>query len=235
MLAPNEWIDYNGSKRTERAPDFAPELPSDFKSFHDVMQDAGPQSEEKFLEDYNDPAGRKKLEREYWAVGNCKVDIGHATNKEIAGLDGIVFEEKCENFNNKLKNRGNIAGAYIDGNMNEMYYGHSKISKYASSYTGKSTLVLLSGNRRYKYMDVQKADGGVRTNTFLDTEAKLIEYFAALYEVRPFHSITMYSERGMCPSCMSVVRQFMAEHPGVQVTVISNRRGEGNVWEFRTE
>ena len=234
MLAPNERIDYNGSKRTERAPDFAAELPSDFESFHDVMQDAGPQDAESFLAAYNDPESRKKLEREYWAVGNCKVDIGRATNKEIAGLDGIVFEEKLGKFKSSFKKSGNIAGAYLDGNINVMYFAHSKISNSDNGYTGNATLVKKKDKLHFHYIDVPAKDGTMRSGTENDTEAKLIEYFDDLYRERPFNSITMYSERGMCPSCRYVLEQFLMKHPNVKVTVISNKRTIGNVWKGRS-
>ena len=231
MLAPNARIDYNGSKRTERAPDFAPELPSDFESFHSVMQDAGPQDAESFLAAYNDPAGRKKLENDYRVIESIKTDAGYVSNRDALELDDKVFTEKMEGFKSKLKSSGNIAGAYLDGDMSTMYYAHSLLSKNGSGYLGNAILATIKSNPRYKYIDVKKSDGSVRQGTKNDTEAKLIEFFADLYEAKPFHSITMYSERGMCPSCRYVLEQFIAEHPDVQVNVISNKLGEGDVWK----
>ena len=231
MLAPNERIDYNGSKGTERTPDFAAELPSDFENFHSVMQDAGPQSAEKFLEAYNDPAGRKKLENDYRVIDSVKVDVGEVSKREILELDDKVFTEKMEGFNSRLKSSGNIAGAYLDGDVSTMYYAHSKISNIPDKYHGTGEIVLIKDNRRFECVDVKKADGSIRTDTCFDTEAKLFEYFAELYKIRPFKTLTMYSERGMCPSCRYVMRQFMAAFPNVKVNVISNKNIEGDVWK----
>ena len=69
--------------------------------------------------------------------------------------------------------------------------------------------------------------------TWFDTEAKLFEYFADLYEMKPFKSITMLSERGMCKSCQGVMEQFQKQFPDVTINVVSNKKIEGNVWKWR--
>ena len=140
-----------------------------------------------------------------------------------------------EGFNSKLKGSGNIAGAYLDGDMSTMYYAHSRLSNNRNGYNGSSVLVIEAENRRFEYMDVIKSDGTIRYDTYNDTEAKLFEYFANVYEVHPFTSITMYSERGMCPSCQNVMRQFMKMFPGVDVNVVSNKSIEGNVWKWKID
>ena len=233
MLAPNERIDYNGGKRTERAPDFAAELPSDFESFHDIMQDAGPQDAESFSAAYNDPESRKKLENDYRVIESIKTDAGYVSNRDALELDDKVFTEKMEGFGSKFKRRGNIAGMYLDGDVDTMYYAHSLLSENDNGYKGDGNLIKKKDELHFEYIDVRKKDGTIRTGTENDTEAKLIEYLEDLYEVRPFHSVTMYSERGMCPSCRYVLEQFMMEHPNVQVNVISNKFVEGDVWKTR--
>ena len=73
----------------------------------------------------------------------------------------------------------------------------------------------------------------MREKTHLDTEAKLFEYLADLYDEKPFTRIDMLSERGMCDSCKGVMEQFRKEHPEVVINVISNKRVEGDVWKQR--
>ena len=116
-----------------------------------------------------------------------------------------------------------------------MYYAHSAISKVEDSrgYKGTGKLVLLKEARRFKYIYVPKMDGTIRKETYNDTEAKLFEFFADLYEASPFKKICMLSERGMCDSCKGVMQQFKELYPDVEVNVISNKKVEGNVWKER--
>lgn len=79
---------------------------------------------------------------------------------------------------------------------------------------------------------IGKKAGQMRTTTFLDTEAKLFEQLAKMYEEHPFEEITMLSERGMCDSCKGVMRQFVEKY-GVKVNAVSNKKVEGAVWEKR--
>ena len=51
--------------------------------------------------------------------------------------------------------------------------------------------------------------------------------------MKPFRSVTMLSERGMCPSCRYVAEQFMKMYPQVEVNVVSNLVEHGTVWEGR--
>lgn len=47
-------------------------------------------------------------------------------------------------------------------------------------------MVLLKEARRFKYIAVRREDGTIREGTHNDTEAKLFEFFADLYETTPF-------------------------------------------------
>ena len=114
-----------------------------------------------------------------------------------------------------------------------MYYAHSMMSDSLKGYKGSSELALLKDKRRFSYIDVLTDTGTMRSGTWHDTEAKLFEYFADLYETKPFKTITMLSERGMCDSCKGVMEQFQALHPDVTINVVSNKKVEGNVWKYR--
>ena len=148
-------------------------------------------------------------------------------------MDGDIIREKRNNFSSDYKKSGNIAGAIID-NGEHYYIAHSSLNDPATpKYKGKNTFVGLKEDRRYKYIDVLGKDGKPRSDTYYDTEAKLFEYLANLYNEAPFTRIDLLSERGMCNSCLGVMDQFMKEHPGVSVNAVSNKKVEGNVWKFR--
>ena len=101
-----------------------------------------------------------------------------------------------------------------------------------AKYQGSSKLVTLLDDRQFKYTDVVGANGVIRTATFEDTEAKIFEHLARLYEQKPFKSVTILSERGMCESCLSVMSQFEKKY-GVKVNAVSNKKGTGDVWGKR--
>ena len=135
----------------------------------------------------------------------------------------------------KKKQDEKYGESFIDRERKKAYYLNSKISDIskATKYRGSSELVLLKEAPRFIYKDVPCKDGGVRTNTDQDTEAKLFEFFADLYERKPFKSITMLSERGMCESCQGVMEQFKKAFPEVEINVVSNKIIEGDVWKHR--
>lgn len=172
------------------------------------------------------------LKRQYRVVNQYKADLGEFTVDEILEMDDRLISEKRENFTSKFRRSGNIAGAYVDG---DYYLAHSKVDapEELRAYKGKARMVTLRSKRTFRYIDVPCKDGTLRTDTFHDTEAKLFEEFAAMYEERPFKTITMISERGMCDSCKGVLEQFRARFPEVTVRVISHKKVQGDVWKYR--
>ena len=205
-----------------------------FDRYHKVLGSIAPKTLASFQDlKYTDEEAWKTLKQQYRIVNQYKVDSGRMTPRQILDLDRRTISEKRTQFSSKYKNSGNIAGAYIDGKKDTMFFAHSAISDTASGYRGSSNIALLKEKRRFIYIDVPRADGTMRPNTFNDTEAKLFEYFADLYEQKPFKSITMLSERGMCDSCMGVMEQFKELYQDVQINVVSNKKVEGDVWEHR--
>lgn len=166
-------------------------------------------------------------------MNQYEANAGHFTSDEILALDDKLISEKRNNFTSAYKNSGNIAGAYIDGG--EFYLAHSGIDDMAAAkkYKGSENIVILKTQRSFEYIDVPQKDGTMRTNTYYDTEAKLLEHFEALYSSKPFKSLVMISERGMCDSCKGVMQQFMSRHPEVVVKAVSNKKVVGDVWKYR--
>ena len=205
-----------------------------FTRYKEVLGDIAPKNMDAFQKlKYGDDDGWNVLKQQYRTVNQYKVDSGSMSPKEILELDRKVISEKRTQFNSKLKKSGNIAGAFVDGDKNNMVFAHSLVDDTAKGYKGSSELALLKSTRRFQYIDVTRNDGTIRTDTFHDTEAKLFEYFADAYTRKPFKSITMLSERGMCDSCKGVMEQFKELHPDVDITVVSNKKVEGHVWKYR--
>ena len=186
--------------------------------------------------------GRLKIDIQLFARKSSDFSTVYFPKKEYAHVmseirtwatESQLIYEKGLQFTSKYKRSGNVAGAYIDDDFDNMYYAHSQIDEGTKGYKGTNKLVELKTNRRFEYIDVLKTDGTVRRGTFRDTEAKLFEYFADLYEEKPFKKICMLSERGMCDSCKGVMRQFQELHPDVEINVVSNKTVEGDVWKRR--
>ena len=204
-----------------------------FELYRKVLKDKVPASLAEFRQMKRENASMwDTLKKQYRVVNQYKVDSGEFTVDEILDLDNQLISEKRDNFSSKFKRSGNIAGAYVD---KEYYLAHSNIATIedAKAYKGSSKLVTLRTNRAFQYIDVKKENGSIRTGTFHDTEAKLFEEFAAMYAEKPFSTITLISERGMCDSCKGVMEQFMARFPDVEVRAISHKKVEGDVWKYR--
>lgn len=204
-----------------------------YERYRDVLKDRVPESLVEFQQlKRENPNAWEILKNEYRVVNQYKIDSGEFTVDEMLKLDDQLITEKRQNFKSAYKKSGNIAGAYVD---QDYYLAHSRIEtpEEANGYRGASNFVTLRTNRTFKYIDVKKAGGSLRTDTFQDTEAKLFEEFAAMYESKPFKTITMISERGMCDSCRGVMEQFKARFPDVTVRIISHKKVEGDVWKYR--
>lgn len=207
-----------------------------YDRYKSVLRELTPESFEDFQNiKYSNPQRWSQLKHQYRILNQYKIDSGHLTAQQMLELDEKVITEKRDNFTSKFKKSGNIAGAYIDDEINNFYISHSKIDddKTATKYKGNSKFVTLKEKRRFTYIDVAKSNGEIRTGTYSDTEAKLFEKFADMYDEKPFSSITMLSERGMCESCKGVMAQFKEQYPDVTVNVISNKKVEGDVWKYR--
>lgn len=205
-----------------------------FSRYKATLKELFPSKFEDFQKiKYENPELWKSLKAKYRIVNQYKIDSGDLTPQQILDFDKKVITEKRMNFTSRYKKSGNVAGAYIDGKMNKMYFAHSKLSNSSKGYKGNADLVLLKADRRFKYIDVKSENGIMRSKTYEDTEAKLFEYFADLYDKKPFKSITMLSERGMCDSCKGVMAQFQQLYPDVKTNVVSNKKVEGNVWKYR--
>ena len=208
-----------------------------YEKYKGVLKEISPNSLEKFKEiKYNDSDKWNTLKHQYRIVNQYKVDSGEVPVQKILDMDEKIIKEKRNNFPSGYKTSGNIAGAYVD-NDETMFLAHSRINDVVDrgykNYKGTSNLVPMQTELAFDYIDVTTPDGSIRNNTFYDTEAKLFEYFHVLLQTKEFDEITMLSERGMCDSCLGVMKQFKKAHPNVKVNVVSHKKVNSNVWKYR--
>lgn len=228
---------YNEWKRkyvVDAIPDSVKEM---YERYKEVLRDSPPKSLAEFAKiNYNKGAEWETLKKQYGILNQYKIDNGDLTAQEILDLDKRFISEKRNNFKGKFKTSGNIAGAYIDDDTSSLYIAHSQISFdediVKAKYSGESTLVKLFENKQFEYISVVNEKGEERSNTYVDTEAKLFEYFALEYTKKPFKTLTILSKRGMCDSCLGVMKQFEKKY-NVTVNAVSNKKVSGNVWKHR--
>lgn len=178
-----------------------------------------------------------------------KTDFGHVDPYKVYELDQAALKEKRLNFTSDFKKSGNIAVMEYDG---QYYYAHSLANSYNgietpafSKYKGDKTHLAVTSDmeseRNFTTFDVNQSDGkkhsgnpsDIRNQTFLDTEAKLFESLENLWYNNKHTKIYMLSERGMCDSCKSVVKQFQAKHPKASINIVSGMQNTGNPWKGR--
>ena len=208
-----------------------------YERYKGVLRDLSPKSLEEFVKiKYNDNVAWEQLKKQYRVLNQYKIDSGNLSAQEILDLDKKIILEKRNNFSAKFRTSGNIAGAYIDNDTNIFYIAHSQINIdddiIKAKYSGKATLVKLLEDRQFDYISVINENGEERTNTYFDTEAKLFEYLALKHRKEPFKTVTILSERGMCDSCLGVMKQFEKKF-NVTVNAASNKKVSGNVWKHR--
>ncbi|MCI9641258.1 MAG: minor capsid protein [Eubacterium sp.] len=206
-----------------------------YERYKGVLKELSPESLEDFVDiKYNNSDKWEQLKYQYRTLNQYKIDSGNLTAQEILDLDNRVITEKRNNFASGFKTSGNIAGAYIGNDKDNLILAHSNINDAVGKlkYKGEYTIIGLTDNRQFNYIDVLKDDGNLRLDTFYDTEAKLFEYLAKVYEENPFKEITILSERGMCDSCLGIMEQFKSKYK-VTVNAVSNKKVEGNVWKHR--
>lgn len=179
-----------------------------------------------------------------------KTDFGSMTPMQIYELDQKALHEKRSNFTSDYKKSGNFAIMKYNG---EYYYAHSlansdngvETEAYRKYKGDKSHLATTSEDeikRNFSTFNVVQETGRkpeasftgeLRKETYLDTEAKLLETLENSLYNDNCKVINMLSERGMCDSCKNVAEQFMTLHPEAKVNIVSNISNTGNPWKGR--
>ncbi|HGM7838009.1 TPA: DUF637 domain-containing protein [Serratia marcescens] len=115
------------------------------------------------------------------------------------------------------KRSGNVAVASInvEGMPKEMA-AHSSVSTAGKGLVGK-------GGNNFKYSELpNKAGELIARNT--DSEYKILDNLADKLgkNVAAKGSVTIFTERPACGSCLGVIEQFQNKYPGIKVDVLDN-------------
>ncbi len=205
-----------------------------FDRYQKVLGDNVPDNLDDFLKlKYNDKEKYGKLKHAYRIVNSYETNAGDMSPDKIYELDDKAFHAK-QLFTGKARKQANIAVMEIDGNIK---YANSQIDNIESTsyinYRGdKKLIVLKTETPKFK---TSKVGSHCRD---MDSEAKLLEYAAAIAKDRKPHTIDLLSEKCMCDSCLGVLQQFKDKYPAVTINVVSNKkeRAEKNKnkpWAYR--
>ncbi len=115
------------------------------------------------------------------------------------------------------KRSGNVAVAEVDiPGMPKQIAAHSGVDSAGKGLVG-------AGNQNFKYQTLQSKDGKpIDRNT--DSEYKILDNLADQLgsNTSAKGTVTIFTERPACGSCLGVVDQFQKKYPGIQVNVLDN-------------
>ena len=106
----------------------------------------------------------------------------------------------------------------------QIYFSHSQFGKVGSDeiglYTGDCPAIALQDKQIFKVKPISDTDTIPRA---FDTEAKFLEFVATKKNVSDTFTVTILSEKHICPSCQGVVEQFKEMFPNATVNIISGK------------
>ncbi|PAA98158.1 hypothetical protein CJJ13_08730 [Serratia fonticola] len=115
------------------------------------------------------------------------------------------------------KRSGNVAVADVDiPGMPKQMAAHSGVDKEGKGLVGAG-----SGNFTYKELPNKQGDMISRKG---DSEYKILDNLADQLgsNTSVKGTVTIFTERPACGSCLGVVEQFQQKYPGIQVNVLDN-------------
>lgn len=221
----------------------------EYERYARELRELAPESLEAFKRiKYNDAEAWARLQEQYDVLSRYEMD-GDVPAAQVLKLDSVAWEMKQHGFdasryhgnNRKIVKRfshiGNAAAMELDGRL---YFAYSRAGKPGDlaydAYTGRYPLIGLGEPKHFSVLDL-----GEGTNRYVDTESKFLEHVARIKGPEERFTVTILSEKHMCPSCEGVARQFRARYPHATVNVISGRRGYngdpegGQTWRGRKE
>lgn len=114
-----------------------------------------------------------------------------------------------------LHNPGSGGGAGIAGIPKQMS-AHSGVDKEGKGLVG-------NGNQNFEYQTLHRKDGVlIQRNT--DSEYKILDNLADKLGSNTLakRTVTIFTERPACGSCLGVVEQLQQRYSGIQVNVLDN-------------
>ena len=95
---------------------------TEYESYCSVLGELAPASLEEFQNAKEPPEVWDDIQHKFEILDMYKMDSGYLSPIEIFRLDNTVYHEKREKFSKDYTHRGNIAGAFLDGDEQTMYY-----------------------------------------------------------------------------------------------------------------
>lgn len=168
---------------------------------------------------YNDKTEYGKLKHAYRIVNQYENNSGNMEPMDIVRLHDNAVECKAK-FTGKARKNANMGIMELDG---KTYIANSKVDSVSDpayvNYKGdKSRIILKPENSTFHPFEVGNHNRNV------DSEYKMLEYASSIINDNQEHSLKMLSERTMCTSCESVMKEFCKKHQNVKVEVISHKK-----------
>lgn len=149
-------------------------------------------------------------------LGGVTIIVNEKTIQQAATFRNRVTELRA-GLPSDPKRSGNVAVASINVNgMPKEMVTHSGVSTAGKGLVGK-------GSNNFKYSEIpNKAGELIPRNT--DSEYKILDNLADKLgkNVAAKGSVTIFTERPACGSCLGVVEQFQQKYPGIKVDVLDN-------------
>ncbi|MBN5378420.1 DUF637 domain-containing protein [Serratia marcescens] len=142
--------------------------------------------------------------------------VNEKTVQQAAAFKNQVTELRA-GLPSDWKRGGNVAVANIDiSGMPKTLAGHNLINVEGKGFVGK-------GKENFKY-ETLLTDDGRPVPRRIDSEYKILDNLAdklgSNYSAKG--SVTIFTEKPACDSCLGVVKQFESRYPGVKINVLDN-------------
>lgn len=191
-----------------------------FDRYKKVLGNIVPNKLDDFLElKYNDKTEYGNLKHAYRIVNQYENNSGNMEPMDIVRLHDNAVECKAK-FTGKARKNANMGIMELDG---KTYIANSNVNKKSASaymnYKGNKTQIILKSEKpMFHPFKVGSHDRN------MDSECKMFEYASSVINDNKVHSLKMLSEKNMCASCESVMKEFCKKHPNVKVEVVSHKK-----------
>ncbi len=153
----------------------------------------------------------------------------------------VLERSELSSKERKIYERGNVGIISWKSDEFQYRYSHSAIDNREDDYPLNGILqnspfasnhVFLRKSREFKTIEVPIRGTETFLERYIDTEAKLLEYF---FEENRYNNclnreIYLYTDRYPCPSCLLVVAQFMERFSSIQLKIFhDDKKMEGAV------
>lgn len=191
-----------------------------FVRYKKVLGNNVPDKLDDFLElKYNNKTEYGKLKHAYRIVNQYENNSGNMDPMDIVRLHDNAVERKAR-FIGRARKTANMGIMELDG---DTYIANSSIDERTDpgyiNFKGKKNEIILEPESPVFHPFKVRSH-----NRDMDSEYKMFEYASSVINDNKVHSLKMLSEKNMCASCESVMKEFCEKHPNVKVEVVSHKK-----------